>query len=292
MCSRCKLTKDESEFYKDDRSKDKLHSECKKCTGVYNLKAKEKRRKEREIKLQLELAKPTKVCSKCGIEKDKSEFHKHKIMKDGYRSECKKCRSHHNEENKEFLYEILPKGMRRCRICGLIKEMGKFRPKKRVCWECEKEYSKNYYHAHKEHASEVNKLYIMNHKERIDRLRREYMREYIKTPEGQLVGKRHYAKRRNLGWSPINKWFAGSDGHHLRYTNDINSQDNDIGLYAPRELHQSISHNGNTGKNMAEINKLLLEWYLNTTPVEERNNQAVQLYWDYCTKPEPVWNEN
>jgi len=34
----------------------------------------------------------TKVCSKCGIEKPLSEYHKHKIEHDGHTSICKKCR--------------------------------------------------------------------------------------------------------------------------------------------------------------------------------------------------------
>jgi len=33
----------------------------------------------------------TKICSKCGIEKFLSEFHKDKQKKDGYRPDCKEC---------------------------------------------------------------------------------------------------------------------------------------------------------------------------------------------------------
>jgi len=41
----------------------------------------------------------TKICSKCGIEKDISCFGKHKLHKDGLSSWCKKCKS---QENKEY----------------------------------------------------------------------------------------------------------------------------------------------------------------------------------------------
>ncbi len=34
----------------------------------------------------------TKVCSKCGIEKELSAFHKHRACKHGYNTVCKECR--------------------------------------------------------------------------------------------------------------------------------------------------------------------------------------------------------
>lgn len=34
-----------------------------------------------------------KICSKCGVEKELSEFHKDKNSKDGHRSACKSCRN-------------------------------------------------------------------------------------------------------------------------------------------------------------------------------------------------------
>ena len=41
----------------------------------------------------------TKVCTKCKVEKELSEFHKKKDTKDGVRSQCKVCR---NEDNKKY----------------------------------------------------------------------------------------------------------------------------------------------------------------------------------------------
>lgn len=281
-CTRCKQQKDESEFSIDRRSRDGLQYNCKECNKIDTQKVKEKRRKARELRLQSEKEKTTKVCSKCGIEKDKSEFHKHDGGKSGLRAFCKKCRS--RSKRPEFLYEILPDNTRRCKICYEIKEISKFRPKKRVCFECEKEYSRKYYHSHKEHASEVNKQYIQKHKERIDRLRREYMCIFRKTPAGRLRDKLRRERRRKLGWEPINKWFEGSEGHHLRFTGE---RDDKIGVYIPRDLHQSIKHNGNTGKNLIYANKVFLEWYLNNTPADERDNKAVKLYWNYCVLAEP-----
>lgn len=40
----------------------------------------------------------TKVCSKCGIEKEKREFHKDRSCNDGYRSSCKSCSNKRRNE--------------------------------------------------------------------------------------------------------------------------------------------------------------------------------------------------
>ena len=40
----------------------------------------------------------TKVCSKCGIEKEKREFHKDRSSNDGYRSSCKSCSNKRRNE--------------------------------------------------------------------------------------------------------------------------------------------------------------------------------------------------
>ena len=50
-----------------------------------------------------------KKCTKCGIEKPLSEFHKHKNTKDGHRYDCKACRKHQQtlyyQQNKEKIAE-------------------------------------------------------------------------------------------------------------------------------------------------------------------------------------------
>lgn len=46
-----------------------------------------------------------KVCSKCKIEKDESEFGKHKTMFSGLRSSCKEC---HNQGNKKYRENLKP----------------------------------------------------------------------------------------------------------------------------------------------------------------------------------------
>jgi hypothetical protein len=59
------------------------------------------------------------------------------------------------------------------------------------------------------------------------------------------------AKRRSLGFVPLNEPFVGSEGHHL---------DKEHVLYIPGELHQGIKHNIWTGRNMEKMNAAAFQW--------------------------------
>jgi hypothetical protein len=59
------------------------------------------------------------------------------------------------------------------------------------------------------------------------------------------------AKRRGLGFIPLNDPFLGSEGHHIDKLHVI---------YIPEHLHSSIYHNIWNGHNMDKINTLAFEW--------------------------------
>lgn len=84
---------------------------------------------------------------------------------------------------------------------------------------------------------------------------RKKVKEYRETEKGRKVarkiGIKMQAKRRGLGFIPINTPFDGSEGHHL---------DSHFVVYIPKELHQSIRHNVWNGEGMNEINMLSFEW--------------------------------
>lgn len=71
-----------------------------------------------------------------------------------------------------------------------------------------------------------------------------------------LTGKKNKAKRRSMGWNPLNTPFKGSDGHHIN--------ENDV-IYIPKTLHQSVWHNHWTGQGMEQINVLALDWLAKET---------------------------
>ena len=82
-CSKCKVEKDESEFYKDKNKKDGVKPNCKSC---------EKVRKIKDV-----IPDGYSKCTKCGAVKEDVEFPKN-------RGQCKTCRAAYkatyNEDNK------------------------------------------------------------------------------------------------------------------------------------------------------------------------------------------------
>jgi hypothetical protein len=65
---------------------------------------------------------------------------------------------------------------------------------------------------------------------------------------GRTVWKRKQnAKRRVLGFVPMNEPFDGCEGHHV---------DNEQIIYMPHALHRSIYHRQTDGRGMAKINAI------------------------------------
>lgn len=291
-CSKCGIEKDESEFNKNLKSKDGLYCHCKQCT-------KERKREYREKN------------------KEKiSEYNKryHEANREYELKRCKKWRENNFEKRREYKtknkerikeYEREYSKIYRVENKEKISEYAKIYDKKRYEENKEqfREWGIKYRQEHKEEIAINKKEYAEKNKEKISEYHKRYNKEnrakfrewtriYRRSPKGKETRRREQSKRRKLGHEPINSWYKGSECHHLRYSKNTDEQDNDITLYVPRKLHRSIPHNGNTGKNMKQINVACLEWYLSTTPDEERNPKAVKLYWNYCTLPEPKWSSN
>ena len=133
--------------------------------------------------------------------------------------------------------------------------------------EQENERGKKYKQANKEKISNYNHEYQQANKEEIKKKRHEY---YLKDREKEIgraknwqdkypekareINRRHNGKRRhNLGFHPLNNWFAGSEAHHINEEQVI---------YIPKSLHQSISHCLKTGRNMILINSLAYQYLM------------------------------
>lgn len=57
---------------------------------------------ECEKKPLIDIITRKKKCSKCGVEKEFSEYNKHKIEKDGHKSKCRKCQ----KEESKIYYQL------------------------------------------------------------------------------------------------------------------------------------------------------------------------------------------
>jgi hypothetical protein len=179
----------------------------------------------------------TKICSRCNIEKSVNEFNKYKQAKDGYQAYCRECSKLYRLERKKTFRPIIP-NMKVCVKCGI---------EKAAC-----DFNKNNDHR--------DGLYIFCKEcEKIKGL------EYRQTPEGKASAKRNRNKRRGFGHAPLNDWFEGSHFHHLHINGD-----HAIGIYIPKELHQSIWHSSYSWKNMDWMN-LLAYTYL-YEQIKRRNN--------------------
>jgi hypothetical protein len=67
----------------------------------------------------------------------------------------------------------------------------------------------------------------------------------------KVINKKHEAKRRALGFVPLNTPFDGCEAHHI---------DKNHVLYIPQVLHKSVPHDIWTGRNMGQINALAQQW--------------------------------
>src|SRR5688572_3820429 len=93
VCTQCKIEKSLNEFHKNKRYKSGFHASCKLCknTKVKELAVKYSRLDVRETK-------DRKVCGRCKIEKNISEYVKSRARKDGVDNVCKDCKNKYKKE--------------------------------------------------------------------------------------------------------------------------------------------------------------------------------------------------
>ena len=186
------------------------------CSDTCRYKAKYEKRCQRE---DIKHLNEPRICPLCG-----KEFTSHSPGQK-YCDDCipiaKRAKVHRfYERHRE---EIIPKSVKR------VTEWRKRNPNKLA--ESRKRYRQ------KHHDELMQKKKVWRHSNP-DKAREE--------------SRKHQCKRnRHLEYFPLNKYFEGSEAHHLNRFQVV---------YIPKELHRSISHNLWTGKNMDEINKLAWEW--------------------------------
>ena len=103
-CSKCKKQKDESEFYKNARTRDGLKYQCKACELKYLRLL--YRKKHKSVRRRYSYKESHRVvgsvkqkrCSRCNKWKAESEYYKKRKHKDGLSHWCKKCSDKANND--------------------------------------------------------------------------------------------------------------------------------------------------------------------------------------------------
>ena len=130
-----------------------------------------------------------------------------------------------------------------CKECGII-----------VRKEQRKQYSKTHLKELKESQCKYDKTEKgkeRNRKYNETERAKECHRRYHKTERGKICVQKENDKKRGLRYIPLNSYQKGDEFHHM----DIS-----YGIYVPAEVHRSISHCLETGRNMAVMNALAFNY--------------------------------
>lgn len=155
------------------------------------------------------------------------------------RASCKKYRESHREERRAASAKWRKAHPERARVGSAKWVKANSEKHKALCarW-------------YKEHKEKVNTNSAKRRKEHPDKMRA-YVAKYRKTDSGKESTRKNRAKRRILGFTPLNEPFPNSRGHHI---------DRERVIYMPRELHEGVRHSVLRNSNMEQINKIAFSY--------------------------------
>lgn len=124
-CSKCKVDKDISEYYKNKNESDGLQTQCKECVSLSRNNKKPYQGTLLEFnktKIKSPETENTKYCHECDTIKDLKDFHYYKKT-ETYNTICKDCkhiisRIQRYKITKEEYIRLLSKSNEKCAICG------------------------------------------------------------------------------------------------------------------------------------------------------------------------------
>ena len=201
-----------------------------------------------------------KICSKCGIEKEKSEFSKDKGKKDGLSTICKQCCNVYNAQyRKAHKNELAGKNKQWCEAHKeRVRELSRIKQKKYRETHKEKvkayadKHNKEYYSQNGEKVKQQQKGYRETHKGERSLYHKQYRKE---NPESE---RKAFAVRRGLGFRPLNKHFKASAAHHIHLENS-----KDFLVYIPIWDHSLHKHNPKKPESLTTINAIALDYWIN-----------------------------
>jgi len=189
-CSKCNIKKVYNSFSKNKTSKDGVQGICKSCSNKYSsewklnnpTKSKINSSKKKELLLN-----GFKVCTRCGVKKNVSYFHKNNNLKDRLTSNCKSCisdlgfiRRHKKREEKNKLREETKH----------IRELEAKKKRKLYYIKNKDKYKKRY----KENKLKLNKQRNENHKHRYNSDKLYRMKSNIRSRTSNAFSKTRWNK--------------------------------------------------------------------------------------------------
>jgi hypothetical protein len=117
-----------------------------------------------------------KICTKCEIKKELTEFPKDKNKKDGYTSSCKQCKKEYRDYNRELISLIGKRYRDENRDSELIRQSN-YRQENR---ESIRQKDKERYRLNPEKSKEYHALWLMSNKDSVKKYNRIYNRIYKK----------------------------------------------------------------------------------------------------------------
>lgn len=270
ICTKCKIEKDVLMFNKRADSKCGVRSSCKECISNY-----EKLKKERKIKPKKE-DKISKICPKCKIDKNFSEYGKNKNSKYGIASYCKECTKAHAQENIEKLRERdrlrYYKNINKRKSAASIKrERDRNNPDKVLQT---KEYLKNYYQNNIEIIKKKNKQYQELHTEKCKKCRS----EYYKNNKQEILNrqKEYYLNNKEIRIQKTTEWRKNNKEKYIATRRKRNKEryDNDPVYKLNRNIRSRINlvlkgkNKGGSTESLVGCSTEYLKSYLESKFVE------------------------
>lgn len=112
----------------------------------------------------------TKICTRCNINKQITDFYNDNNSKDGLTSQCKGCRKEYTKSNKKQIQEYKKKYN--------LKNKEKIKKIRKKYWlkhkKEKKEYDKNYYEQHKPSVLKKVKKYRESHRQELNEKQKKY----------------------------------------------------------------------------------------------------------------------
>jgi hypothetical protein len=192
-----------------------------------------------------------KICSKCGLEKDKSCFSKGKRFRDGLQSMCKDCAKDYRETNKSIIANSKKTHYENNKNDILKYQKEYYKTNRDNILLVQKEYRENnkakiaalnslyyeenkldvnlqhkeYYEKNKEKIVVAQKEYYTNNKEKVDSYRREYYKNRVQNDLFFRIRRR-----------------VSSQVWHFLFKNGLSKNNKSLCKYIPYTIQELIEH--------------------------------------------------